>query len=138
MPQELATLRGTTVGFYAGVSGLDRIALSRFLRTQGAGAVTVNNAADLAAGLKEGRFDAGVSEALTARKIAGDNNWRVEWLPEELGRYSIVFGLWKGDLTLKREMVRSIGVIRRNGELESILEQYDLAPIATSCSPCSL
>jgi polar amino acid transport system substrate-binding protein/cystine transport system substrate-binding protein/membrane-bound lytic murein transglycosylase F len=136
LPRELASLDGAALGFHAGVAGLDRIALSRFLRNQGAHVTTVNSSAELIAGLEQGRFDAGVTEGLNARQIAGDNDWRAEWLPESLGRYPIVFGLWKGDLTLKRRVVSAIESLRRQGALEAILMRYELAPIAEECVPC--
>ena len=95
LPGELETLDGATIGFYAGISGLDRIPLSRFLRGQGAQPVTVHSRQDLVNGLAEGRFDAGISETLLARQIAGDNDWEAQWLPdEELPRHpwSLVSG----------------------------------------------
>lgn len=136
LPNELETLSGSTLGFYAGISGLDRIALSRFLREQGVRAVTVNSTAELVAGLAEGRFAAGVTEALNARQIAGDNDWQVQWLPEDLGRYPVVLGLWKGDLTLKRELVAVLERLERQGLFNSLLERYEIVSITSTCTAC--
>ena len=131
------TLRGKQVGFYGGISGLDRIALGRFLRSQGAEAVSVDSEQALEAGLESGRFAAGVGESLSLRSLAGRRGWKVEWLPEELGRYPLVLGLWKGDLTLKRALVDAMNKTLRSGRLEKILTRYKLAQIAPECTVCS-
>lgn len=136
VPDTLGTLDGRTVGFFAGISGLDRISLSRFLRDQGTEVTTVNSSSELVAGLQTGRFDAGVTEALMARQIAGDNEWDVQWLPEELGRYPVVLGLWKGDLTFKRAVVSSLRSLRRAGRIDAIFDHYGIAPIEETCGPC--
>lgn len=137
LPQPLTTLRGKQVGFYGGISGLDRIALGRFLRAQGAEAVSVEREQDLEQGLQQGRFAAGVGESLSLRAMAGSRGWKVEWLPEELGRYPLVLGLWKGDLTLKRALVEAMQQTLRAGKLEQILGRYRLADIALECTVCS-
>ena len=41
-------------------------------------------------------------EALLAARLATERNWAVARAPASLPRYGLVFGLWKGDLTLKR------------------------------------
>ena len=45
-------------------------------------------------------------------------------MPAKLGRYPIVLGLWKGDLTLKRAIVSAMGRMQRNGELATIMARY--------------
>lgn len=113
----------------AGISGLDRLALSRYLRAQGAEVTIASNAADFAQGLRQGRFDIGITERLLAGQIAGREGWRVEWAPAELPRYPLVLGLWKGDLTLKRAIVGGLDAIERSGEMKRILARY-VAPDA--------
>jgi ABC-type amino acid transport substrate-binding protein len=128
-PAPLADLNGKTVGALALISGLDRIGLSGWLRAEGATVRVVTSAEALAAGIADGTFDAGVTEALLASRIADDNGWDVEWTPETLARYNFVFGLWKGDITLKRAIVAAFDGMRSSGELTTILERYDAAPI---------
>jgi ABC-type amino acid transport substrate-binding protein len=136
-PQTVTSLRGQRVGFYGGISGLDRIALGQFLRAQGAEVVNVASEAAFEAELEAGRFAAGVGESLLLRALGGKNGWKVEWLPEELGRYPLVLGLWKGDLTLKRALVEAIHIAQSSGKLEQILSRYKLAEIAPECTVCS-
>jgi len=122
-------LEGIKVGFYSSLVGLNRIALSQFIQTQKARVEIVANAEALADGLRSGRIDAGVSEALMARQIAGTVGAEVAWLPESLGRYPVAFGLWKGDLTLKRNLIDIIDVLDRKGFPSELERKYQIAPI---------
>ena len=127
-------LQDVKVGFYAGLAGLDRIALSRFLQAQKARIEIVASAEALADGLRSGRFDAGVSEALTARQIAGTLGAQVAWLPETLGRYPVAFGLWKGDLSLKRRLIEVIDELESQGLTRELARRYKIAPIEATLS----
>lgn len=131
------SLEGTAVAVYTGASGLDRIALSRFLRNEGARAVSIRSTEELVSGLASGRFEAGVTEALLARQLAGEHGWTVQWLPMHDERVAMAFGLWRGDTTLKRAIVRAMKDIERSGELAAILARYELAPVEGVCQPCS-
>jgi len=129
-PGPIQSLEGVSVGFYAGLSGLDRLGLSRYLRAVGADIVVVSSRQALIDGIASGQLGAGVTEALTARTIAGDvEEWDVAWMPEELGRYDIAIGLWKGDLTLKRAITAIVNDLRAEGFLLALDEKYDIAPI---------
>jgi ABC-type amino acid transport substrate-binding protein len=125
-------LRDKTVGFYSGLAGLDRIALSRFLQSQKAKIEIVPSAEALADALRAGRLDAGVTEALTARQIAGTIKAQVVWLPESLGRYPLAFGLWKGDLTLKRRMAEVINQLESEGLARELAGRYKIAQIGST------
>jgi ABC-type amino acid transport substrate-binding protein len=120
------------VGFYAGLAGLDRIALSRVLQAQKARVEILPSAEALTEALRAGRIDAGVSEALLARQIAGTLGAQVAWFPEPLARYPVAFGLWKGDLTLKRRLIEIIDVLEREGLTRNLASQYRIAPIETT------
>ena len=124
-----ARLQDLKVGFYAGLAGLDRIALSRVLQAQKARVEILPSAEALTEALRAGRIDAGVSEALLARQIAGTLGAQVAWFPEPLGRYPVAFGLWKGDLTLKRRLVEIIDTLNREGLTRELARQYRIAPI---------
>lgn len=117
-------LDGGRIGVLVGVSGLDRIALSRYLRDRGVQPVIVASAEDLVAGLSEGRFEAAVTEALLAEQIAAAQGWSAAWLKGELERRSLVIGLWKGDLTLKRALAGAFARLEAHGEVGQILERY--------------
>jgi ABC-type amino acid transport substrate-binding protein len=126
------TLQEVKVGFYAGIAGLDRIALSRFLQAQNAHIEIVASAEALAEGLRSGRIAVGVSEALIARQIAGTLGSQVVWLPESLGRYPVAFGLWKGDLTLKRRLIEVIDDLKGEGLTGELSRRYRIAPIEST------
>ena len=51
------------------------------------------NSQELVDGITNGELDGGVTEALLAGKLAVDNDWWVNSLPDELARYNLVFGL---------------------------------------------
>jgi polar amino acid transport system substrate-binding protein/cystine transport system substrate-binding protein/membrane-bound lytic murein transglycosylase F len=121
--QRGATIDGKRVGVLVAVSGLDRIALSGHLRNHGAKAVLVRDADALAAGISDGLFDAAVTEALHASRIAAEHDFAVAWLPG-FERYPLAFGLWKGDLTLKRAVAASLEKMRADGRLERVVERY--------------
>lgn len=128
-PLPLESLEGKKVGFYAGLTGLDRVALSRYLRAAGIRPRIVASAADLSAGLLSGEFDAGVTEALTARQIAGEQDWPVAWVDGNGERYPIGIGLWKGDLTLKRRIASALQALEADGTIARLKEKYDIADI---------
>ena len=124
LPKPLAEWSGKRIGVYTGISGLDRLALSRLLRARSATPSITQNADDLAKGLREGHFEAAVTERLLAEKIAEANGWKTAWAPADLPRLELVFGLWKGDLTLKRAVVTSLARLEASGETAKIIARY--------------
>jgi ABC-type amino acid transport substrate-binding protein len=129
LPERLAEKK---IGFYAGLVGLDRIALGRFLREHQARPEIVASDEALAEGLRRGRFDAAISEALTAQQIAGETGFTAAWLTGSLERYPLAFGLWKGDLTLKRRLIEVITGLDRDGFISELRARYRIAPITTT------
>ncbi len=129
-PAPLEDIGGRTIGALTLVSGLDRIGLSSYLRREDVAVRIVRNAEALVDGIAGGEFDAGITEALLAGGIAADNDWWVAYMPGELARHNLVFGLWKGDLTLKREIVEAFRQLESDGTLDGILERYGAAPMA--------
>ena len=123
-PHPNAALSGQRIGVLASASGLDRVALAAWLRGAKDRVTIVPDGKALVQGLQDGRFDAGVTERLMAVELAAPSGWRVGWMPPELGRYRLVFGLWKGDLTLKRAVVGAMEGLRRSGEMAAILSKY--------------
>ena len=123
------TLADAKLGFYSGLVGLDRIALSQFLQAHKARVEIFGSAEALAEGVRSGRLDAGISEALMARQLAGTIGAEVAWLPQPLPRYPVALGLWKGDLTLKRALFAVIGELQREGLTRELARRYAIAPI---------
>ena len=123
-PAPLADIEGLTIGVLTLVSGLDRIGLSSYLRRQDVTVRVVRNAQAFVEGIASGELDGAVTEALLAGGLAADNDWWVAALPGELARYNLAIGLWKGDLTLKRKIVRAFRQLEADGTLAAILERY--------------
>jgi polar amino acid transport system substrate-binding protein/cystine transport system substrate-binding protein/membrane-bound lytic murein transglycosylase F len=121
---EATEIAGRDVGVLVLVSGLDRIALSQYLRSREADARIVGQAAELEAAVAEGAVAAGITEALLARQIAARNGWESWFLPGDLPRHDITLGLWKGDLTLKRAVMHAFDDLREDGTVAAILESY--------------
>jgi polar amino acid transport system substrate-binding protein/cystine transport system substrate-binding protein/membrane-bound lytic murein transglycosylase F len=128
-PAPLQDIDGRTVGALTIISGLDRIGLASYLRRHDVTVRVVRNGQELVDGIAGGQFDGGVTEALLAGGLAADNGWWVAALPDELARYNLVFGLWKGDLTLKRKIVEAFRQLESDGTLAAILERYGAAPM---------
>lgn len=133
-PAPLDGIDGLTLGVLTVISGLDRIGLSTYLRRHDVTARVVGNAPSLVDGIAAGELDGGITELLLAGGLAADNGWWVTSLPDELSRHNLVFGLWKGDLTLKREIVRAFRHLEADGTLAAILERYGAAPLGESGS----
>jgi ABC-type amino acid transport substrate-binding protein len=122
-PKPPADIQGQRIGVLTAVSGLDRLALSSYLRARNAQVIVTPNAAEFVAGLREGRF-VGITEWLLAGQLAARNGWSVAWMPAELPRYPVALGLWKGDLTLKRAIADALEKLRRDGEIARIIARY--------------
>jgi ABC-type amino acid transport substrate-binding protein len=128
-PQDVPSLSGLTVGTLALVSGLDRISLASYLRAEGVTARVMTSPDALVAAIADGTVDAGVTEAMMASRIASENGWAVHWMGGELPRHHLVFGLWKGDITLKRAVTAAFADLSREGKIAAILEKYEVRPI---------
>jgi ABC-type amino acid transport substrate-binding protein len=116
--------QGRRAAVLAGFSGLDRIGLARYLREHMIAFSIVPGAAELVQGLRDGRYDFGVTERLLADQLAAREGWTVAWAPSALPRYPLVLGLWKGDLTLKRAIVDGLEKLERDGEMAAIISRY--------------
>jgi ABC-type amino acid transport substrate-binding protein len=122
-------LEDMKIGIYTGLAGLDRIGLSRFLRAAKVRPDILPSAEALTDALRSGEIKAGISEALMARQIAGTLGLQVAWLPAPLARYPVAFGLWKGDLTLKRRLTAVIEELVGEGVTRELARRYRIAPI---------
>lgn len=127
-PAPIEDIEGLSLGALTLVSGLDRIGLASYLRRHDVGVRVVRNRQGLIDGIDSGQLDGGVTEAMLAGGLAADNGWWVAYLPEELARYNLVLGLWKGDLTLKRKIVGALRQLEADGTLADILARYGATP----------
>ena len=114
------------VGFYAGLTGLDRIGLGQYLRELGLSPKIVNSANALRQDLDRGAIEAGVSEGLLAAYLADDNDLTVTLLDAPLDRFRLGLGFWKGDVTLQRKVEATLGAIWSDGTMAQIAERYGL------------
>lgn len=128
-PAPLESLEGLDVGALTLVSGLDRIGLASLLRAEGATARVVASSDALVAGISDGTLDAGVTEAMLGARLAAENGWTAAWVSPEVGRYHLVFGLWKGDITLKRAIDQAFAELAEDGTIAAILARYGATPI---------
>ena len=120
----IGDLQGRTVGVFAPPSGLERNPLSTLLRAAHTQVTIVATAEALVAGLREKRFEAGVTEKLNADRIASREGFAVDWFAGDLPHYPVAFGLWKGDLTLKRAIAVALERRTRDGTVGGILGRY--------------
>ncbi|MET3927893.1 transporter substrate-binding domain-containing protein [Devosia sp. 2618] len=128
-PKPLASLKDLNVGALTLAPGLDRIGLASYLRAEGAKTHVVSTPAALAEGVTSGKFEAGVTEAMLAAALAEDNNLTVAWVSPQLARYHLVFGLWKGDITLKRAITDALAALDADGTTAAIFDRYGVKPI---------
>ncbi len=128
-PEPLEGIDGLTLGALTIISGLDRIGLASYLRAHDVTVRVVRSGEALVEGIASGELDGGISEALLAGGLAADKGWWVAPMSDELVRYNLVFGLWKGDLTLKREIVKAFRELEADGSLADILERYGAPPL---------
>lgn len=133
---DLTSLEGAQVGFYAGLTGLDRLALSAWLRARGARVSVLQSEEAAREGLAAGTFDAVVSEALTAARVADATGREAVWIAPEGERLPIAFGLWKGDLTLERAIERSLRRLERDGSIDRLIERYRAPELNDTCLFC--
>jgi polar amino acid transport system substrate-binding protein/cystine transport system substrate-binding protein/membrane-bound lytic murein transglycosylase F len=125
-PEGRVGLDGAHVGFHAGLSGFDRLELSRTLRGAGASVSLVASAEALGEGLRTGRFDVAVTDSLAAARLAPAEGHDLSWLSPDLEPLGVAFGLWKGDLSLKRRVVAILEEMRADGTLEALRESYGI------------
>jgi polar amino acid transport system substrate-binding protein/cystine transport system substrate-binding protein/membrane-bound lytic murein transglycosylase F len=128
-PAAIDSLKDKTVGALTLISGLDRIGLASFLRAEGATARVVISSDALVDGISKGTLDAGVTEALLGENLASENGWTIAWASPDLVRYNLVFGLWKGDITLKGAIERAFADLSADGTIAGILDRYGVTPI---------
>ena len=123
-PRPLPSIAGAEVGTLVMLSGLDRIGLSAHLRAEGVRVRVLRRPEDAVEALAAGRVAAVVTEAMMARDIAARMGWWSGPLDAAGGREDLVFGFWKGDLTLKRAVGRSFDELAREGAIDAILARY--------------
>ncbi len=128
---------GSVVAVLPGTSGLNRVALSTWLRSQDLQARLVRDATELTGALESGAAAAAITERFLATSIEIDPNaFRPFWLNAEgLAPVPMALGLWKGDQTLKRAVDDAVATLESNGQLETLRDRYGVDADITFTNP---
>lgn len=114
------------VGFFAGLTGLDRLALGQYLRGMGVSPKIINSGPALLGAVESGQVEAGISEALLAASTFGDTEYDVTLMGEPIQRFPLGMGFWKGDTTLQMTVQKTLSDIWADGTMVEIAARYDL------------
>ena len=119
---------GSVVAILPGTAGLDRLALSGWLRKQGLRAQLMRSPAQLEQALKSGSVAAGITERFVAASLDLDTNaLTMFWLDESISpRFRMALGLWKGDQTLKRAVADALELFEKSGVMLRLGARYGL------------
>jgi ABC-type amino acid transport substrate-binding protein len=123
-PSPLGEIKNQKIGVLSLISGMDRIGLASYLRSREISVQIFRNSDDLISAINRQEIPAGVTEVMLAGFLAKQNNWIAELLPNEINQIDLVFGLWKGDLTLKREIRAAFNELENQGVIAEILARY--------------
>lgn len=117
---------GGAVAVYPGPTGLDRLSLSRFLRSKNLQILSVSSISELAQALEDGRTDLAISDrqSLSALNLPSGS---IEWVSaQELGVFDLALGLWKGDATLLRAVRKSTHNLMQQGVAGRVAARYNV------------
>jgi len=118
---------GGTWAVWPGTSGLDRLALSGWLRETGVRARLVQSPAELRQLLESGEVDGAIMERFASTTIAMGDGYQLFWLPVDgFGRFRMAFGLWKGDQTLYRAVRAAMEKLDQSSAVYFIGSRYGL------------
>jgi len=119
---------GATWAVWPGTSGLDRLALSGWLRESGVRARLVRSPQELVQLLASGEVSGAIMERFASTAIEfGNNSYQLFWLPQDrFPRFRMAFGLWKGDQTLYRAVREAMQKLDRSGAVYFIGSRYGL------------
>lgn len=117
---------GSVIAVLPGTSGLDRVALSTWLRQQKVRAKPVRSVAELSQALLSGEAAGAITERFLASSIDLDPQAFVPFWVEGAGftSFPMAIGLWKGDQTLKRAVDQAVRKLEDSGVLEQLRRNY--------------
>ena len=132
---------GSVVGVLPGTSGLDRLALSGWLRQQGLRARLMRSQAEFLQALQSGDVTAGITERFVAGSLDLDTKaLPMFWLDgTRFPHFRMALGLWKGDQTLKRAVGDALERLNQSGVTAELQAKYGLdgAIVSTGLSGVS-
>lgn len=117
---------GSVVAVLPGTSGLNRVELSTWLRSQQLRAQLMRSPAELARALASGAAAAGITERFLVTGLDIDPQvFRLFWLDARgLAPIPMALGMWKGDQTLKRAVDEAIAALDSAGTIETLRTRY--------------
>ncbi|KKB76708.1 hypothetical protein VW35_18330 [Devosia soli] len=128
---------GSVVAVLPGTSGLDRVALSTWLRSQGLRGQLVRSPVQLSQDLASGVAQTAVTERFLANGLELDPAAnKAFWLESDhFAPVSTALGLWKGDQTLKRAVEAATTRLEASGSLEKLRKRYGVGAELTLTNP---
>ncbi|WP_169194754.1 transporter substrate-binding domain-containing protein [Devosia sp. MC1541] len=119
---------GDSVAVLPGTSGLNRLAVSGWLRESGFKAKPARNSEQFKAELLSGAVSFGVTERFIAASAnLEDADFSLFWLPEQSVQLTVTaIGMWKGDQTLKSEIIHSLSEVKASKAYELLRERYQI------------
>jgi len=117
---------GQTIAVLPGTSGMDRLALSGWLRQQRLRAQAVRGPAELNQALQSGAAAAAITERFVAAGLDLDPSaFQMFWLEgDTFASFPMALGVWKGDQTLSRAVGAALAELESSGALEHMRERY--------------
>ncbi|WP_055045582.1 substrate-binding periplasmic protein [Devosia sp. A16] len=120
---------GGAVTVLPGTSGLDRLALSGWLRQRGLRVIPARSPQHFVELLASGGAEAGITERFLTSTMALPAGARAFWLDPRFPPVRMALGLWKGDQTLKRAVAEALEAIGDTGELEALETRYHVESV---------
>ncbi|AXC50558.1 ABC transporter substrate-binding protein [Paracoccus suum] len=123
-PREDVGLEGRSVGVLIDSSGADRLAVSSVLRNAKARPQLFRSPDALVKALSAGSIDVAIGDRLLLDQIASGHGWSLRPVPGLPAQQGLAFGLWKGDLTLKRALNAALADLDRDGTTDMLRQKY--------------
>ena len=115
---EHEAITGLSAAVPANLHGVDRLALSRYLRSEKSVIRLMGNVDDALALLQAGEVEIAIVPAQDFPEA--EDEWTRIPLPSPFDAHALVFGLWKGDLTLKRAFAKALAALEADGTVDAI------------------
>lgn len=125
---------GSVVAVLPGTSGLNRLALSGWLRQLQLRGQLVQNPQALLGLLQSGEAQAAVTERLVADRLDLAASGLVTFQLDDprFAQNAMALGLWKGDQTLRRAVEQAVEAFKADGTLENLRNNYG---VGTNSAP---
>lgn len=120
----IETISGLRAAVPVTLQGVDRLALSGFLRSENVVTHLVRGDDQAVTAVLDGTADFAIVEAAEGRTAVMEHALQTVELPPRFASQPLVFGLWKGDLTLKRAITSALRHLSESGDVEKLIQKY--------------